>query len=307
MTRFLVALLLVLVGFYAINAQEPAGENYDALIKEAAIAGANTAMAGYGYEMRFVRERKKFFGVAKLTRRYKTILPDKIPNDAIYTHPMLLIYDSGKDLSSADISKERNRIVKELDKLEKQSRKNAGTENAYSPSDGYVTFGADENTVGGQGLKIDILELVNMSKFSNPREIEKEGRKTIVFDFAAKEGIKPEKELFYLELIEGTLAIDLADKRVVQIEGFAKSKDGDAASGERLRVLYFEQFRTPDGFWFPKTAELDFIKQADKFNSLPVKVAFLFEKYTKFSTGVDLVQIENKEETDAEAVPTPQS
>ncbi len=81
------------------------------LLTEVSIDTQREAFAGYTYKMEFVRRRSSFIGTSTMTRRYEVILPSRIPKGRIYQHPLLLTYDSSRNLMASDVSEEKRRII----------------------------------------------------------------------------------------------------------------------------------------------------------------------------------------------------
>ncbi len=293
-------LILFLASF--INAQEPV--NVDDLIKEVLSYNQEFAMSGYSYQMEFTRHKKaNFFGTRKLIKRYQAILPSKIPQDHFYKHPLLLVYDSSKNITPKAIVENRNRIVKELEKIENPSEIE-NTDWQKKDTGGYITLGANKFAIGKQPLKIDITRLLKNSAFSNPKQVEKYGKNLISLDFVSSPEQSLEKSLFYLSSIEGRILIDSFDKRIVEIEGYPKAKkelykDLAGEEREKFRVFHFQQIKVREGFWFPKQVTLNFMEFPEEFNGLEVKIDFIFTNYQHFTVEIESSEVtspDNKSE-----------
>ena len=273
------------------------------IIKDVSIDGYPIAMSGYSYEMEFVRVKRSLIGRSKIKRRYKALLPSRIPPGRLYKHPLLLVYDSTRILTASDIIAERGRIVERLDSVESESEIESDTDADDSKTDGYITLRADSNTVGDQALRIDLLKLLETAEFSKLKRFVRYGRKTISLEFKPSGAKELNEELFYLGLIEGIVFIDEIDKRIVQVEAFpagGMKKYGSLPEKERNthRVFYFLQKRMPQGFWFPYRAELNFIEFPYDFKNLAVTVQFTFSDYKHFSTAVESLELDSQEETE---------
>jgi hypothetical protein len=304
--RILSCLIILLVTNLFISAQEKI--DVDLLMKEVTVDTQQNAFAGYFYKMEFVRVKKNLIGKSKLIKRYEVLLPSFIPKNKVYQHPLLLVYDSSTSISAIDIVNSRNDIVKGLEKIETSTDTKLSKKNKDINTAGYLTLRAGSNVVGKQSLNIDLLELINGSEFSAPKEIEINGRDVISIDFRPKTGIEIDLSLFYLKQIEGTVLIDKTDKRIMEIEGFPlgtleKSRDLKDKKREEARVFHYLQTRVPEGFWFPQIVTLDFIDVANSFNDLPVRIEFKFSDYRRFDTEVKSVEMDPRGEeskTDSE-------
>ncbi len=291
-------LLVLCLPLFAV-AQEPI--DIDSLIKDVSIDTQKEAFAGYKYKMEFIRRRSSFIGTSTMTRRYEVILPSRIPANRIYQHPLLLTYDSSRNLIASDVSEEKRRIIRKLESIENSTPEElaeASKENAG----GYVTLRADSNTVGKQSLKIDLIELLRSTDITNPRETKINGRETILVEFHPGANVTNDLRLFYLGLIEGVIFIDKADKRIIAVEGFPigkleKVRNLSPSDREQESVFYYLQSRVPEGYWFPKLVKLNFIDAPPEFKDIDAQIEFSFSDYTRFHVEVESAKVDDIEET----------
>lgn len=289
-----------------VSAQNPIA--LDDLVREVAIDRHEGAFAGYSYEMEFVMRRSALFGTSKLKRKYEVILPSVLPKNRLYTHPLLLTYDSTRKLLPADISDEKRRIVKKLEQMERGEIEYPEEEDANKNQGGYVTLRVDKNTVGKQSLRIDLVELLNRAVLSETKEVTVNGRKMLSVEFHPDKSVVPPADLFYLAYIEGVILIDLEDRRIVHVEGFPVGrlevmKQRSPADRELSSSFFYRQTRVPEGFWFPQTVKLDFLDAPPEFKDLDASVEFFFSNYKRFDVQVRSVTVDAVEE----AEPTPEN
>ncbi|MDH3492370.1 MAG: hypothetical protein OEM82_02380 [Acidobacteriota bacterium] len=288
-----------------ISAQAPLV--IDDLIREVSVDRHEGAFAGYSYEMEFVMRRSALFGTSKLRRKYEVILPSVLPKNRLYTHPLLLTYDSSRNIHSADISDEKRRIVKKLEQMENGEIEYPDEDDVNKNQGGYVTLRADKNTVGKQSLRIDLVELLNNAVLTEPREVTVNGRKMISVEFRPNKDVTPAADLFYLAHIEGVILIDLADRRIAAVEGFPvgkleEMKQKPPAERELSSSFFYLQTRLPEGFWFPQKIKLDFLDAPPEFKDLEVAIEFFFSEYKRFDVQVRSVTVDAVEEAETEKV-----
>lgn len=280
-------------------AQEPV--DIDSLVKEISVDTQQNAFAGYFYRMEFNRLKKNFVGKGKLVKRYEVLLPSFIPKNRFYQHPLLLVYDSSKNLMPTDIINSRNLLVKELEKIENDPNNDTNQKSIKKNDGGYVTLLADSNTVGKQALVVNLLELIKGSEFSNAKEVKINGRDTISIDFHPILNKGFSEKLFYLAQIEGIILIDKADKRIIEVEAFPLGKlkqyrSQPVEQREEFRVFHYLQTRVPEGFWFPQIITLNFLEFSELFNDLEVKIEFTFSDYKRFDAQVRSVQVKSEDQ-----------
>ena len=302
--------IAVFVAFLTIPAAVLAQENeLRPILEKAIVEDAPSAMSGYSYVMEFERVKRSVIGRSTLRRKYKALLPTRVPRRKSFRHPMLLVYDNSRKLRPSDIVRERKRIVRRLDEVEKAAESEESEDSSqFAPTDGYVKLRADKKTVGGRALRIDLLLLLKHSTFSDFKRITHGGRSTVVARFKPGPEKSSDPELFYLGEIEGLLFVDEEDKRLVKVEAFPlgefkKYSSMKPGEREKHRVLHFLQKRMPQGYWFPVHAELNFFEFPYEFERVAVRVTFKFSDYKFFSTGIDSVDIDEAIETKEESIP----
>jgi hypothetical protein len=280
-----------------VNAQETI--DIPSLIKEISVNKEPQAMLGYTYKMEFVRQRKSFFGKNKLVKRFEAILPFQVPKNFFYKHPMLLVYDSSKSLTPREIVENRKTMVKELQALENPGEKKLN--NLVRKPEAYVSLRADSGEENKLKLVVDLLELIENSKFSNPKRLEIDGRKFISVEFRPVTGRKVDEGLFYLELIEGLIYIDEEDKRIVEVLGYPPGKIKDyreLSIGEQRKFINFHylQTRVADKHWFPGKVTLNFIKDDEIFGEIGLRMEFTFSDYRRSQVGVSSSKVNPDQE-----------
>lgn len=290
---FILCAVFLTASAFEVPAQET---DIETIIKEASTDRQKGAVFGYTYFMKFSFNQHRKFGVGKkFTRQYEAILPTKFSLKKTYSHPLLVIKDSDRVITAEEIAHMRNELAKELERAESEAAKNPD-EVPEKNDGGYWKMNFSTN---GKSLKIDVLHLLNSSKFSNLQRKQIDGRNVILIDFAPDPAAKLENPVSYLSKIEGQIWIDEADKRVFRIEGFPLGKLAllkDKTDAERLQqIIYlFAQTRVEEGFWFPKEVVLDFSKNPDIFNT--IRIEFSFTDYKKSSVEVESYDVKSATE-----------
>lgn len=273
----------VLFSVSNVNAQQ---DEIESLIKDVSADTQKGAIFGYTYQMKFSYNRRGKLGTGrKFSRMYEAIIPNRFSLKQTYTHPLLLTYDSEKVITNYDVEFMRNRLVEEIERAEREAETNPNAQSDRKDG-GYWTIGF---RAGDKGVKIDIIQLLENSNFSNMYKTESGGRKIVSLDFSPKTDSTFENTLSYLGKIEGKIWIDEADKRIMKIEGFplgsfATLKELPVEERIGKTVFLFAQTRVAEGFWFPQDVVVDFTKHPEIFDT--VKVEFTFDKYKKSTTEV---------------------
>lgn len=282
---FFVVLLSFIFCISSVGLKAQTQTEIDKLIEEASIDTQKGAIFSYTYQMKVSFNRNKKWGFGrKFTRVYEAIVPSRFTLTKVYTHPMVLIQDSEKQLSDDSIMKARKDLVTELERAENSDDKQSGTNN--NVSGGYWTMQLKSNELRA---KVDIFQLLKAAQFSNLQHREIDGRKTITIDFAPKAGAKIERIMDYLTQLEGQIWIDEKTKRITRVEGFYLGtfnalRDKPDAERENQSILLFTQTRIGEDFWFPKIVRLDFTRYPDIFES--VRLEFSFSGYKKATVDV---------------------
>ena len=272
----------------------------NSLIKDISTDTQQNAFAGYFYKMEFRRVKRNFIGTGKMTKRYEVLLPSLLPKQRHYRHPLLLVYDSTKrNLTKSDVAENRRNIIKQIDSLDRDIADKTDEGQAKKEDGGYLTLSASSKLVGDQALFINLLELLNNSKFSNPKTLKYNERDAISVDFRPLSNKKFDESMFYLGLIEGTILVDKEDRRIIEVEGFPKGKLKEYRSPtvknrEAYRIFHYLQTRVPEGFWFPKIVTINFMKFSKLYNDIEMKMDFEFSDYRRFTADVGKVAVDGE-------------
>jgi hypothetical protein len=273
---------LVLFSFSDSKAQEA---EIDKIIKEVSVDTQKGAISNYTYLMKFSYERHKKLAGRKFTRLYEAILPAKFATNKVYPHQILLIQDSEKRLTEEEIMIARQNLAKELEKAESEADKQPAQAPTFEDGGYWTTSFLNE----GKKLKVDIMKLLQNSKFSNLQRKQLDGKDIVTLDFTPRTDAVWEKTMQYLSKIEGQLTIDETDKRVIKVEGFAlgefaAQKDKPDTERQKELVFLFTQTKVSEGFWFPQTIWLNFAKHPEMFEA--VEIQYNFSSYKKANVDV---------------------
>jgi len=260
-----------------VRAQETEIEQ---LIKDVSVDNQKGAISSYTYLLKFAFERHKGLAGRKFTRLYEAILPSRFVTNRVYSHQMLLLEDSERRLTAADIMNARKALAKELEKAESDAEKQAEPAQKYEDA-GYWTAAFSSNA---RSVRVDVLKMLQSLQFSNLQRKKQDGIDVATLDFRPKEGSVFDASLSYLLRLEGRFVIDEKNKRVIRIEGFApgefdKQKDKPDAERQKELVFLFAQTKVAEGFWFPQTIWLNFGKHPEIFDT--IEVQYNFSNYKK--------------------------
>jgi hypothetical protein len=276
---------LILFSALDAGAQEEQDAEIAKLIREVSVDTQKGAISNYTYLMKFSFERHKKLAGRKFTRLYEAILPSKFATNKVYAHQILLIQDSEQKLTPEDIMIARQNLAKELERAEKEADNSANQTQTFEDG-GYWTTSFKSD---GKKIKVDIMKLLESSKFANLQRKIVDGRNIATIDFTPKADAVLEKTLAYLAKLEGQLVINETDKRIVRIEGFALGefanlKDKPEAERQKELVFLFTQTKVSEGFWFPQTIWLNFGKHPEIFDA--IEIQYNFSSYKKASVDV---------------------
>lgn len=296
----IILLLLTTIVLFSVSKTEAQEDEIGTLIRDVSADTQKGAIFGYTYQMKFSYNRRGKLGSGrKFTRVYEAIIPNRFSLKKVYSHPMLLTYDSEKVITTYDVEFMRSRLIEEIERAEKEAEPDL-KQQPDRKDGGYWTIAF---RAGDRGVKIDVIELLENAAVSNLQRSEYGGRKVVALDFTPKADSKFDSSISYLGKIEGKIWIDEADKRIMKIEGFplgtlATLKDLPAEEREQKTVFLFSQRRVPEGFWFPQEVVVDFTKNPEIFDT--VKVEFSFDKYSKSSTEVRSSTMETPKDDETE-------
>ncbi len=299
--KYLGCLMIMILGTLFVAAQEQF--DIDSLIEDVSIDRQQDAFSNYSYKMEFIRYKKTFYGKDKLVKRFDVVLPSTMPKNRRYQHRLLLVYDSSQNLTQLDIVNSRKQIIKDLEDVENEQQNINDQNNTKPNTGGYLTLRATTNISNRFTLGVNILELLKGADFKNYKELKVNGRDTISLDFQPPADKVYNGDLFYLGRIEGVVLIDKIDKRVVEVEAFPLGKleeyrNQTPEQREEFRAFHYLQTRVPEGFWFPKSVSLNFMKSPKDFDNVEVKVQFTFSDYKQFVVSVDNYRVQSSNETE---------
>ena len=162
-----------------------------------------------------------------------------------------LISENGVALSAERAAKEDRRVQEELMKAERDREKDEKK---------VAQRRAEREKKEKEGTEIS--PFLKACEFVSPRREQWEGRDTIVFDFRAKPGFRPQsREESLIAKLVGVVWIDPVDKQIIRLEarlaeGF-KVGGGLVASLKPGAALVIEQTRMAQGVWLPRFAHVN--------------------------------------------------
>lgn len=296
-TFFAVCCLIGLLAVCPLVAQTP---ELGKLIDEVSVDSQKGAIFNYSYQMTVYYNRHKFGG-RRFTKVYEVVLPSRFSLNHNYTHPLILVKDSEREVTDEEVRRTREGIAKEIEKAEKFEEASAQSLQPRREDGGYWAIGFSANA---RRIRIDVLELLKNSRFSNLRRIPNGTGNIVAVDFEPNPGSNPDMTLSYLSKIEGQIWIDESAKRIIRIEGFAIGeyatlKEKPDSERKEEAVFLFEQTKVSEGYWFPQTVRFNSISHPKIYD--PLELEFTFSKYNKAS-----VDVQYQEEKSASTGSTPQ-
>lgn len=268
------------------------------LIEDVSVDTQKGAIFNYTYqlEVSYAKKNKLGFG-RKFTKTYKAVIPSRFDLNSVYTHPLVLVKDSEKLITREDIDNDIKDLVEKIDRAERAA--DNSTEEEAESNGGYWTMRLKANK---EYIKIDILKIFEIARFSNLQEKQIDGNNLILLDFSPNPALIFDESLDYISDIEGQIWIDPTSNRVVRVEGFPLGTFAEMrnqADGERedKAIFLFVQKKVSEGFWFPDYVRLDFTDNPKIFK--PIRLEFKFSDYQKSNTNVRNVNIKTPQESEA--------
>lgn len=270
----------------AVPAQET---NVNSLIAAASANTQKDALSNYTYQLHIFRRSKS----QKTSWLYEAILPSRMPSNRICRHSLILIEKNEKPVPYELLSSNRRSAVKELETSELQADTAQPLKNAEEDG-GYVTVNYTAADDSRKNFRVDLLSLLKVSHFSNPKKETINGREAYIIEFTADEKAWLPNTLTYFTKLRGYVWIDTKDKRIVQVEGFplqpdnakktkAEDSEKEKKSSKDDVVFFFSQFRTREGYWFPNIIRVNFLNHPELQNGFAYDTEYNFEKYQHLS------------------------
>ncbi|HVG39350.1 MAG TPA: hypothetical protein VM870_08685 [Pyrinomonadaceae bacterium] len=200
-----------------------------------------------------------------------------------------LISENGVALSPERTAKEEKRVAEELEKAERDYRKEQEKRERNAAEK--IKRKGNETGVGKDGDDEfeGVSTFLRACEFVSPRREVFRERAAIVFDFRARPGFRPQNsgESLVSKLI-GVVWIDPEDKQVMRLE--ARLADGFKIGGGLLAsvrsgsAFAFEQTRMADGVWLPRMAQINASVKVLLLAGLRLDATREYSDYKKFNT-----------------------
>jgi len=214
-----------------------------------------------------------------------------------------LLRENGVPLTPDRAAKEQARLVKEMEKderdAEKAEQKSASKKSPpATPDDGCVPVGYTTayGANGGQ-IAFSNSDFLCAGEFSDPRRGAVNGREAIILDFRPRADYRPpNKEREPITGLEGRVWIDAADRVVSRLEAWPALAGERRGSKEVRRnqtemVLVYEQMRLADGTWMHALTRINTTNHPKLFNGVTIEFQEVFTDYKRFSSEVEGYQI----------------
>lgn len=214
-----------------------------------------------------------------------------------------LLSENGVPLPPERAAKEQARLVKELEKderdAEKAEQKSASKKSPpVAPDDSCVPEGYMTSYGANGGLIVfSISDFLCAGEFSNPRRGAVNGREAIALDFRPRADYRPpNKEREPITGLQGRVWIDATDRVVSRLEAWPALDGGRLGLNEVQRnptevVLVYEQMRLTDGTWMHALTRINTTNHPKLFNRVTIEFQEVFTDYKRFSSEVDSYQI----------------
>lgn len=251
---------------------------------------------------------KSLFDYSYILKKIKRVLTEsgKVSHEQVQvfeaypvrgSHALVQLSNNGKRLDSSEITEERIRVGKELEKAEREEMQRSNGGRTTADPHRQVTAGIYGTYHGKHGaIVIDLSEFLRSCEFSSPRRERFNGRDTIILNFRPKADINFSLAKAFMKKLVGVVWIDSIDRVVVRLEAwpapeFTNERGPQYASRPKASLIY-QQVRLPAGIWFPSLIRMNSAGDGSIFNGLNWDVVFEFSDYKRFSTEVKDVRLD---------------
>ena len=315
LARLALAALLLTASVAPSPAQQPDAEtiNIPALIREVAVSerANNRNFAEYTYTSEVTEAELKDGKIVKESVTVYEVYPQF--GEAVKR----VVSRNGNALSAAEAERETKRVVKELERAERdqQKRREAAAKRAASGGTGQSAPAPDTSAVPFFGpewaisfrsglssgeVAFSLWHFLNAGEFSNPRRVRFHERDAILLDFHPRAGYTPARDALkpYAKLT-GRIWIDAADKNIIRLEAWPvpapgpprKKEDAPPAAPDNPAVV-IEQTRLPDGRWKESLVRLNTYGDRDLFNHVARDFTEQMTDFKRFTTKTDDAKVD---------------
>ena len=303
--RLALAMLLLATSVPPSLSQQPSAEAMDipALIREVAVSerANNRNFAEYTYTSEVTEAELKGGKIVKESVTVYEVYPQF--GEAVKR----VVSRNGNALPAAEAERESKRVVKELERAEReqQKRREAAAKRAASQGAGQSAPAPDPSAVPyfgpewgfsfRDGLKsgefaFSLWHFLSAGEFGNPRRVRLHERDAILLDFRPRAAYAPARDALkpYAKLT-GRIWIDAADKNIIRLEAWPvpgtprKKEDAPPAAPDNPAVV-IEQARQPDGRWKESLIRLNTYGDRELFNGLARDFTERMTDFKRFTT-----------------------
>jgi hypothetical protein len=198
-----------------------------------------------------------------------------------------LISENGVALTGSRAAEEERRVVKELEKAERDKQKAAEKRER------------DKEKKKKEDDDPGISDFLRTAELVSPRRERLRDRETIVFDFRPRPGYKPRNDIeSIIQKLTGIIWIDPLEKQVVRLE--ARLTDSYKVGGGLLAsvrpgtAFIFEQKRMEDGVWLPVFTQVNISAKILIFKGMELNITQEFSNYKRFKSNVEDYKLSDK-------------
>ncbi|HEU4386454.1 MAG TPA: hypothetical protein VFV34_01565 [Blastocatellia bacterium] len=264
---------------YVATAQEPDPRS---LVAEAAQGGAmQRLLSEYTCRMKVTFKESDRRKPTERTRTYEMYVHQASRR---YQRTHALVEEKGKQVTTGDVEMETG----DLNRLEREANKaTAGELTATAPPKYAVWTYKDRAPFGrSRAIAVSILDVLDRCEFHSPRRDRLNDRDVIAISFRPASSVLPDA-VSYLAKLQGVIWIDTADKVVVRLEASTLDtpETGSSRSPQHSPAIVYDQLRTKEGVWVPRTIRINGADYPDLFGVRRDIVAD-FSDYSKFTVDV---------------------
>ena len=197
-----------------------------------------------------------------------------------------LVSENGVPLTAEKMSKEEQRVAKQIEKLERENDERKQKKERAEAAKPRNETGAGED---GDDDALGISVFLRASEFVSPRRERFRDRDAVVFDFRPRPGFKAaNRGESIVSKLTGVVWIDPVDKQVMRLEGRLtegfKIGGGLLASVRPGSAFVFEQTRLADGVWLPGFSQINAAAKLFLFAGMRIDATREYSNYKRFSS-----------------------
>lgn len=220
---------------------------------------------------------------------YESFTPSRFPLKNVRL-PMILIEKDGIPLDENKLEAQRTKLVKQIESIEREAVKKPNRTVSFQPADNYpkAIFEVDSIFRADKAWEVDVMQILQGSDFSNPRNVVLNGRNAVLLDFQARPNFAFTNKMQYFTKLKGNIWIDTIDKKVVRVVGLTNAAAITTSEATaKNSVVTYELTKVAENLWALSSAELKTIDFPNIFGKAGMDFKMEFADYKRFRSEVN--------------------